>query len=174
MQFELRSALEVLERTPATLQSLVGGLSTTWTHSSGEKGSWTPHEIVGHLIHGEETDWIPRARILLEHGEARPFDPFDRFAQLERFKEEPTERLLDRFARLRRRNLDELKAMKISDAQWDLRGTHPALGTVTLRELCATWVVHDLGHVAQIARVMSKHYSDAVGPWKEYLPVLNR
>jgi hypothetical protein len=168
MQFELRHALEVLERTPATLQSLVGGLTRTWTHASGEPGSWTPHEVVGHLIHGEETDWIPRARIILEHGQ------FDRFAQLERFKDEPTEALLDRFARLRRRNLDELKELRISAEQWDLCGTHPALGTVTLRHLIATWVVHDLGHIAQITRVMSKHYTDEVGPWKAYLPVLNR
>ncbi len=174
MDLELDRAVEVLERTPATLRALLSGLSTTWTHTSGEANSWSPYVIVGHLIHGEETDWIPRARIILEHGEARPFEPFDRFAQLDRLEDQPLDRLLDSFAELRCEKLAQLRAMKLTPAQLDLRGMHPALGVVTLRQLIATWVVHDLNHIAQTARVMSKHYSDAVGPWKAYLPILTR
>ncbi len=174
MDLELDHAVEVLERTPATLRALLAGLSTTWTHTSGEPDSWSPHVIVGHLIHGEETDWIPRAKIILEHGESRPFEPFDRLAQLDRFKEQSIEDLLTTFERLRRENVATLRAMRLTPAQWDRRGMHPALGTVTLRQLIATWAVHDLNHIGQIVRVMSKHYSVAVGPWKAYLPILTR
>ena len=174
MDLELAQAVEVLERTPATLQALLGGLSPAWIHTSGEPDSWNPHTIVGHLIHGEETDWIPRAEIILEHGPSRAFEPFDRFAQLDRFKDEPLTRLLETFATLRRQNLTRLKAMRLTRAQLELRGTHPALGPVTLRQLIATWVVHDLNHIAQAVRVMSKHYTEAVGPWKAYLPILTR
>lgn len=174
MDLELDRALEILERTPATLRALLTGLSPAWTHSSGEPDSWSPYVIVGHLIHGEETDWIPRAEIILEHGESRAFEPFDRLAQLERFKHEPLDRLLDTFAGLRRENLARLKSMHLTTTQLDRCGMHPALGTVTMRQLLATWVVHDLNHIGQVVRVMSKHYTDAVGPWKAYLPILTR
>jgi hypothetical protein len=174
MDLELDRAVEVLERTPATLRALLSGLSDAWTYTSGEADAWSPYVIVGHLIHGEETDWIPRAKIILEHGESRPFEPFDRFAQLDRFKDQPLDRLLDSFAELRRESLAELRAMELGPARLELRGRHPALGVVTLGQLIATWVVHDLGHVAQATRVMSKHYAGAVGPWKAYLPILTR
>lgn len=174
MHLEIEEALDVLERTPATLRALLEGLSAAWTHTSGEPDSWSPYTVIGHLIHGEETDWIPRARIILQHGESRAFEPFDRFAQFDRFKDMPLELLLDTFESLRRQNLKELKAMRLTPSQWELRGTHPALGTVTLRQLIATWVVHDLNHIGQVVRVMSKHYTEAVGPWKAYLPILGR
>jgi hypothetical protein len=174
MDLELDRAVEVLERTPATLRALLSGLSDSWTHTSGEPDAWSPYVIVGHLIHADETDWIPRAEIILRHGESRPFEPFDRFAQLDRFHDQPLDRLLDLFAKLRREKLAELRAMKLGPAQLELRGRHPALGVVTLRQLITTWVVHDLGHIAQATRVMSKHYDDAVGPWKAYLPILTR
>ena len=131
-----------------------------------------PFDIVGHLIHGEETDWIPRARIILEHGDKQTFVPFDRFAQFENSKGKSLTQLLDEFAKLRAENLDTLRSWSLTDAQLDLEGMHPELGRVTLRQLLATWVVHDLNHVRQIVTAMAKRYEGEVGVWKEYLSIL--
>jgi len=172
MLFRLEEALEILERTPATLQSMLGGLTTGWLEVDEGPETWNPREVLGHLIHGEETDWIPRARIVLEEGEARPFDPFDRFAHLRRFGHLGVDELLTRFAELRRENLATVRSWRLSEEQLALRGRHPALGAVTLGQLLATWAVHDLNHVVQISRVMAKRYSAVVGPWSAFLSVL--
>lgn len=172
MEFQLEYAIDILGRTPAALNSLLRGAPADWTMSNEGPDTWSPYDILGHLIHGEETDWIPRARIILEHGESKAFEPFDRFAQFERSKGKSTGELLDEFESLRKKNLAALGQMKITSEQLARRGTHPELGRVTLRELLATWVAHDLSHVAQAVRVMCKQYSEAVGPWREYLPIL--
>ncbi len=174
MDFSLDAGLEVLARTPATLRTMLAGLSSPWISGTEGPETWSPQEIVGHLIHGEETDWIPRARIILTEADSRPFERFDRSAQGRRFTDWSLGRLLDRFSELRAGNLATLKGWRLSPQQLALRGRHPDLGPVTLSQLLATWVVHDLGHVAQIARVMAKQYTAAVGPWTAYLPVLTR
>lgn len=167
-------AIEILSRTPAVLRALLHDVSDAWARSSAGADTWSPYDVVGHLIHGEETDWLPRARIILRDGESRPFEPFDRFAQFERFKDQSSEQLLDTFARLRQQGLDTLVRMGITADQWEQRGTHPELGPVTLRQLLATWAVHDLNHIGQIVEVMAKQYVEAVGAWKAYLPILSR
>ena len=169
----LDSAIDVLRRTPATVDTLLRDLPAEWLDANEGQSTWSPYQVLGHFIHGEETDWIARARIILEHGETRAFDPFDRFAQ-DRAPRRPVGELLDRFASLRAGNLATLREMKLGENDFAKRGRHPALGVVTLGELLATWVVHDLGHIAQITRVMSKQYRTAVGPWAEYLPILTR
>src|SRR6266478_558211 len=171
-QFSLAEASAVLTRTPATLDALLRGLPNIWVRSNEGKDTWSAFDIVGHLIVGERTDWMPRVRILLEHGEARPFDPFDRFAQLKQSQAKSLEQLLDDFARLRRANLGALQALNLQPEDLSRRGRHPALGVVTLSELLATWAVHDLTHVHQLSRVMAHQYRDAVGPWSAYLGVL--
>jgi len=170
----LDEALAVLERTPASLRALLGGLGAEWLDANEGPETWSPRQVLGHLIVGEETDWVPRARIILEHGEARPFEPFDRLAHLSRSRGAPAPELLDDFARLRRDNLATVRAWSLTDEQLALRGRHPELGPVTLSQLLAAWVAHDLGHVTQIARVMAKRYADEVGPWSAYLSVLGR
>ncbi len=171
-EFSLAEAVALLSRTPATLDALLRGLPSMWVHSNEGDGTWSPFDIVGHLIVGERTDWIPRARIILEQGEARAFDPFDRFAQFEETKGKSLEHLLDEFARLRARNVGELQALNLQPADLGRRGTHPSLGTVTLSQLLATWVAHDLTHLHQLSRVMAYQYREAVGPWSVYLGVL--
>jgi hypothetical protein len=172
MEFQLEQAINILSRTPATLNSLLRGAPAELTIGNEGGDTWSPYDILGHLIHGEETDWIPRARIILGHGESRAFEPFDRFAQFEKSKGKSADELLDQFEGLRTENLAALRQMNITADQLKLRGTHPELGSVTLRELLATWAVHDLSHIAQATRVMCKQYSEAVGPWKQYLPIL--
>jgi hypothetical protein len=172
MQFELQHAIQILRRTPAALNSLLRDLPEPWLINNEGPETWSPHDIVGHLIHGEETDWIPRVKIILEHGETRPFDPFDRFAMLDKLKGKSTAELLDTFARMRTHSLQELEALNLTPNLLEKRGTHPEFGVVTMKQLLSTWVVHDLGHVRQVARVMAKQYRDEVGPWKAYLPVL--
>lgn len=174
MEFQLEPAIQILQRTPATLRALLGDISDTWARSTAGADTWSAYDVVGHFIHSEETDWIPRAKIILEHGDSRPFDKFDRLAQFERFKSQPLGQLLDMFAKLRQESLATLAQMRLTNADWARRGTHPELGTVTLGQLIATWVVHDLNHIGQIAEVMSKQYDTTVGPWKEYLPILSR
>ena len=173
MEFQLEPAVEILSCTPATLRALLEGLSEPWVLNNEGTDTWSPYDVLGHLIHGEQTDWIPRARIILEHGESRAFDPFDRFAQFEGSIGRSMRELLDEFAALREANVETLRELNLSKAQLELRGTHPALGTVTLAQLLATWVVHDLDHIGQVARVMSKQYSEAVGPWRAYLGILS-
>lgn len=174
MEFDLQQAIAVLSRTPATLDALLRGLPNVWTTPNEGGESWSAYDIVGHLIHGERTDWIPRARVILQHGDSRPFEPFDRFAQFRDSKGKTLGALLDEFAAQRRGNLEILRGLRLGPRELGLRGVHPAFGVVTLEQLLATWVAHDLGHVAQIARVMAKQYADAVGPWRQYLPVLTR
>lgn len=174
MEFNLDEAMAVLSRTPATLRELLAGLPALWISGNEGPDTWSPQDVVGHLIHGEETDWIPRAKIILTKGESQPFEPFDRFAQARRFAGWPLQRLLDRFGALRAEGVATVRQWHLTGEQLVLRGRHPELGQVTLSQLLASWVVHDLGHIAQISRVMAKQYSAAVGPWKAYLPVLTR
>lgn len=171
-EFRLEESIEVLRSTPATLRSLLGGLSEAWIRSDEGPDTWTAFDVVGHLIHGEQTDWIERLQIMLEHGESRPFTPFDRFAHFENSRGKTLDELLETFATLREQNLRTLATLHLQPEQLELRGAHPQFGTVTVRQLLATWVVHDLGHIAQIARVMAKRYGNAVGPWRAYLPVV--
>ena len=173
-EFRLAEAVAVLTRTPATLNALLRGQPNSWVRCNEGKDTWSAFDIVGHLIVGERTDWMPRVRIILENGEARPFDPFDRFAQLKETQDKSLDidRLLDDFARLRRENLAALQALNLQQEDLTRRGRHPALGVVTLSELLATWAVHDLTHVHQLSRVMAHQYRDAVGPWSAYLGVL--
>ena len=172
--FELGEAIQVLTRTPATLDAWLRGLPETWLRADEGPATFSAFDVVGHLIEGERTDWMSRLRRILECGESQAFDPFDRVAHVEASRGKTLTQLLDEFARLRKHNLDELLALDLRALRLDLRGRHPELGAVTLRELLATWVVHDLGHLAQIGRVMSKRYANDVGPWKAYLPVLTR
>ena len=172
--FHLPDAIAVLERTPATLRSLLDGLPDGWTTRDEGPDTFTPIDNVGHLIHGERTDWIPRARIILAQGPDRRFVPFDRFAHRRESAGKGLPRLLDEFARLRAENLATLRGFELTERELALQGEHPELGPVTLGELLAAWVVHDLGHVAQTTRVMAKRYRDAVGPWREFTPILDR
>ena len=172
MKFELAQAIEILQRTPATLNSLLRDLPEPWLVQNEGAETWSPYDVVGHLIHGDETDWIPRAKIILEHGETRAFEPFDRVAMFDESKGKSMAELLDTFAQLRAENLRELQSMNLTSGLLSKRGRHPELGVVTLRQLLSTWVVHDLRHIRQVVRVMSKQYSDAVGPWKAYLSIL--
>jgi hypothetical protein len=166
-------AVAILARTPATFDALLRGLSDEWikAHEGGE--TWSPFDIIGHLIHGERTDWLPRVRIILEHGDGRAFDKFDRFAQFAASEGRTLDSLLDEFAALRRDNLRALAALSLSSKDCDRRGRHPELGSVTLGQLLATWVAHDLDHVTQIARVLARQYSDEVGPWRAYLRIIS-
>jgi DinB superfamily len=173
MEFDLDKAMAVMARTPATLRTLLKDLSRDWVETNEGDNTWSPYDVIGHLIHGERTDWIARAKIIIEHGESRPFDPFDRFAQFEDSKGKTLGELLDEFAALRERNLAILREMKISAGDFEKTGQHPALGRVTLKELLATWVTHDLDHIAQVARTMAKQYAGEVGPWQAYISILH-
>ncbi len=164
----LNECLAVLTRTPAVLDALLRDLPEAWTSATEGEGTWSPYVVIGHLIHGERADWMPRVEIILQHGPQRPFDPFDRESQ----SSGPLPALLDEFRALRQANLGRLRALNLQPAQLDLVGTHPALGTVTLRQLLATCTAHDLSHLVQINRVMAKRYRRDVGPWAEYLSVM--
>ena len=172
MEFELQHAIELLGRTPSTLNSILREMPQVWLVQNEGPETWSPYDVVGHLIHGEETDWIPRSKMILEHGEARAFEPFDRVGMFERSKGKSIAELLDTFATRRQESLHELNEMKLTPTLLEKRGKHPELGVVTLKQLLATWVVHDLGHVRQIVRVMAKQYRDTVGPWRAYLSIL--
>ena len=174
MQFNVDDALAVLERTPATFRALLAGMPAAWTTPNEGPDTFSAFDNVGHLIHGERTDWIPRARIILAPGPTRTFAPYDRFAQVRDSQGKSMTTLLDDFAVLRAENVAELRGWRLTAADLALTGEHPALGTVTLEQLLATWVGHDLGHLAQTARVMAKQYCEAVGPWRAYLPVMDR
>jgi len=174
MEFDLHQATEVLQRTPAVLRAMLGGISRSWAHNNYGPETFSPFDVVGHLIHGDRTDWIPRARIILEHGEARPFEPFDRYAMYEQNRGKSMDELLDTFEQTRSAALTELAELNISDAQLALRGTHPELGTVTLGQLLATWVTHDLNHVHQIAKCLGYQYRNEVGPWRAHVTFTER
>jgi DinB family protein len=173
MEFDIDKAIAVLARTPATLRTLLKDLPRDWVETNEGPSTWSPYDVIGHLIHGERTDWIARAKIILEHGESRPFDPFDRLAQFEESDGKTFEELLEEFAAARERSLATLREMKISAADFEKTGRHPALGRVTLKELLATWVAHDLDHIAQVARTMAKQYASEVGPWQAYISILH-
>jgi hypothetical protein len=168
----MSDAVAILARTPATLDALVRGLPDDWIAANEGDETWSPFDVLGHLIHGERTDWVPRARIILEQGEARAFEPFDRFAQFAESAGRTAASLLDEFASLRQQSLRDLAALQITESDLERRGTHPAFGAVTLRQLLATWVAHDLDHIVQISRVLARQYSDEVGPWRAYLRVI--
>ncbi len=174
MDFDLAETFDILERTPSVVGALLRGTSPSWHAVNEGPDTWSPLDVMGHLIYGEETDWVPRARIILEHGDTQPFEPFDRFAQFRRFAGWSLDSLLDLFAHLREANLKIVKDWHLESTQLALPGRHPKLGAVSLRELLATWAVHDLGHIAQISRVMAKQYGNEVGAWRGELAILSR
>lgn len=171
--FDVAEAIALLERTPKVLDALLRGLPDGWIAANEGPGTWSPFDVVGHLVHGERADWMPRTRRLLEAGEERPFDPYDRFAQFRESAGKSLGDLLDEFAALRRANLDALAALRISGSDLDRRGRHPDFGPVTLRQLLSTWVAHDLDHLMQISRVLAGQYADEVGPWRAYLRIIS-
>jgi len=172
MEFDLTEGVAVLERTPHTLRAMLEGLPPGWIHGTEGPDTWSPYVVMGHLIHCEREDWIRRAEMVLAQGLLRRFTPLDRTAQLHERPDRPLIELLDEFAELRAKNLDTLAGWQLTDAHLALTGEHPEFGTVTLRQLLATWVAHDLGHIVQISRVMAKQYREAVGPWRAYLSVM--
>lgn len=172
MQFKLTEATQILQQTPATLTALVAGIPEPWIKATEGSGTWSCYDIVGHLIHGELTDWIPRVRIILQHGESKAFEPFDRCAQFRDDQSRPIGALLEQFAFMRGENLAILRSLNLCNEGLSRRGTHPELGPVTLGQLLSTWAVHDLSHIAQVSRVAAKQYSHEVGPWREYLRIL--
>ncbi len=173
MSFDLAHCTDLLERTPVLLRTWLGDLAEPWTRCDEGPDTWSPFDIVGHLVHGERADWIPRARIILSGVEHRRFEPFDRFAMFQDSQGKSLTQLLDVFEALRAQNLDTLRSLELDTAALDQTGEHPELGTVTLRQLLAAWVVHDLSHLAQIARVQAKSYRADVGPWPVYLPIVD-
>jgi len=174
MSFDLPRTLEVLSRTPGVLESLLDGLSDAWLTANEGPDTFSPRDVVGHLIHGEETDWVPRIRLILERGEEQPFTPFDRFGFREAIRGRSIDDLLGELRSLRGENLDYVRGLSLTAADFDRRGRHAALGAVTLGQLFAAWMVHDLGHIRQIVRVLARQYDEAVGPWKEYLSILEQ
>lgn len=172
MTYTLADAVAVLERTPASLDALLRGLPDRWTTGNEGPETWSPFDVIGHLIHADRTDWLPRAEHLLTHGDTLPFPPFDRFAQLETSKGKTLPELLDTFRRERAACLARLVAMNLTEADLARVGRHPEFGQVTLAQLLATWVAHDLDHIAQVARVMGRQYTEAVGPWRAYLRII--
>lgn len=172
MKFDIAQALQVLERTPVVLRSLLSGLDDAWIHGNYGENTFSPFDVLGHLITGERTDWMMRIRRILECGTTRPFDPYDRYAHFERSSGRDAAPLLEQFAQLRAANLAALRTLSLADADLARRGMHPSLGEVTLRNLLATWVAHDLNHLAQIAKAMAWQYREEVGPWHDYLGIL--
>jgi hypothetical protein len=173
MEFDLSTGCAVLERTPSTLRTMLDGLPADWTDATEGPETWSPYVVVGHLVHCERADWVPRARIILAQGPDRRFTPLDRFAQFHESRGKSLSDLLDEFAELRQQNLRTVRGWQLDDTRLALEGIHPECGAVTLRQLLATWVAHDLGHMVQISRVMARQYRDAVGPWAKYLSVMH-
>lgn len=173
MEFELTEAIAILKRTPIALRSMLLGLSDKWTHENEGGETWSSFDVVGHLIHGERTDWITRAKIILRDVD-KNFESFDRFAQFEESRGKELTELLEEFEKLRSANLKDLIQLDISEKDFEKTGIHPEFGEVTLKELLSTWVVHDLNHIAQISRVLAKQYKQEVGPWAKYIGVLDR
>jgi hypothetical protein len=172
MDYRFEDALPVLRRTPAVLSELLRDLPGCWTDAREGPGTWSAYDVVGHLIHGERTDWGPRVEHILRHGEAVPFPPFDREAMLTASRGASLNALLDTFGGLRAESLDRLAALGLTEADLERRGRHPEFGLVTVRQHLATWVAHDLSHIGQVVRVMARQYSEAVGPWRAYLSML--
>lgn len=174
MNFSIDKSFEILERTPEVLQILLQNLSEEWTHRNEGPDTWSAYDVVGHLIQGELTDWIPRTEIILSDSAVKKFPPFDRFEQFESSRGKSLQELLLEFSNLRKANLERLRSMNITEGKLSMTGIHPAFGEVTLSQLLATWVVHDLNHLAQISRIMAKQHKESVGPWVQYLGVLNK
>ena len=174
MNFTLAKSIEILERTPNVLIAMLQNISADWTSNNEGKETWTVYDIVGHLIQGEKTDWIPRMEIILSDKPDKTFEPFDRFAQFEESKGKSLTQLLDEFKRLRKKNIEHLHSKKVINKNFEEKGIHPAFGEITLSQLLSTWTVHDLNHIAQISRVMAKQYKAEVGPWIEYLKILQQ
>jgi len=174
MEFVLDQAIEILRQTPYSLSRMIGHLSQVWTEGGNDQQNWAPYDVIGHLIHGEETDWIPRAEIILAQGANVTFVPYDRLAQFEKSKGKSLEDLLTEFAHLRSANIEKLVRWQLTDTQLALKGMHPELGEVTLSQLLATWTVHDLNHIRQIVTFMAELYADNVGAWKAYLSILKK
>ncbi len=172
MEHDLQHTISLLTRTPAALNALLRDLPETWTRRNEGENTWSVFDVVGHLIHGERTDWMERARIVLQFGETRTFESFDRQGHVRESQDKSLGQLLDEFARARSENLNQLRTLNLRPENLELRGRHPALGVVTLSELLATWAAHDLTHLHQIARIMAHQYREAVGPWSGYLGVL--
>jgi hypothetical protein len=172
MKFQIEQSVEILSQTPETLKSLLGNLSADWTKSEMNRDDWSAFDVVGHLIHADETDWIPRAEIILAGGENATFEPFDRYAMFEKSKDKTLNELLETFAERRAESLAMLRAMNLNDEKLNLKAVHPELGAVTLEQLLATWTVHDLTHIRQIVTVLAKKYGENVGAWKQYLSIL--
>ncbi len=172
MEFDFDRSITLLHATPLILQSWLDQLPLDWILSSEGEDTWSPFDVVGHLIHGEKTDWIPRTEIILSEGEGKKFEPFDRFAMFNESKGKTIHDLLSEFEDLRRQNIERLRSLHITETDFDKTGVHPDLGVVTLRQLISTWVAHDLDHLGQIAGVMARQYKEEVGPWREYLGIL--
>jgi hypothetical protein len=173
MEFNIHSALQILERTPLIIETMLTRLNNGWTMNNEGNDSWSAFDIVGHLIHGEKTDWIPRMQIILSDSSNKKFEPFDRFAQFNDSKGKSLDELIAEFKHLRRENINRLRSGEYTDEVLKKTGIHPKFGTVTLKQLLSTWVVHDLNHIYQVSRVMAKQYETEVGPWKEFLGILN-
>ena len=172
LNFQLSQAIEMLSQTPETVKSLLGNLSNEFINATIDANGWSPFDVVGHLIHAEETDWIPRAEVILRQGENKNFPPFDRFGHFEIVKGKTLSELLDEFVEIRKRNLEILKSWNLNEEKLDLKGVHPEFGEVTLQQLLSTWAVHDLTHIRQIVTVLAKQYTANVGEWKHYLSIL--
>lgn len=173
MNYNTDKSIEILERTPLVLKTLLSNLQDEWVMNNEGPETFSPYDVIGHLIHGEKTDWAVRARIILESGLSKSFTPYDRFAQQEESKGKSLLQLLDEFEAVRNDNVKWLKSLNLTEADLDKKGMHPSLGEVTLRNLLATWVVHDLTHIAQITRVMAKQYKEEMGPWPEFFRILS-
>jgi len=172
--FSLSKSIAILERTPSVLNAYLNELPDSWLKTNEGSNTWSPYDVIGHLIHGEKTDWMVRLQLILSDASNKTFEPFDRFAQQHNDQNQSISQLLKEFEKLRHTNLSVLRALNLSDKDLNKTGIHPELGKVTLQQLIASWVVHDLGHIAQISRVMAKQYTEDVGPWKAYLGILNR
>ena len=172
MNFELDKAIEILERTPKVMQALLSGISKEWSTQNEGPDTWSPYDVVGHLVHGEKTDWMPRLEIVLGTSERTTFEPYDRFAQFEMNKGKNLATLLSEFEILRKRNIETLRSKKLSEVDLNKTANHPSLGVVNLKNLLSAWVVHDLGHITQVSRVMAKQYKEEIGPWIKYLTIV--
>ena len=174
MKFDLNKSIEILNRTPYVLEALLSGINDEWLMSNEGENTWSPFEIIGHLIHGDKTDWVTRMENILSDAQNKNFKPFDRLGQFKASQGKSTMQLLDEFKKIRKQNIEILESKKITSKDLTRKGIHPAFGEVTLEQLLATWTVHDLSHLAQIARVMAKQCKNEVGPWKQYLPILEK
>jgi hypothetical protein len=173
MKYDLDKSIEILQKTPAVLRQLLQGLDGEWLMNNEGPDTFSPFDVLGHLVHGEKTDWTARIKMILDHGETKAFDQFDRFAMYEECKGKTLNDLLDEFDSLRKQNIEWLRSLSLTHTDLDKKGLHPVLGEVTLENLLATWTVHDLTHIAQISRVMAKQYEEAIGPWTEFFRILH-